>query len=186
MDPNSAEADGTVELSRVEAASDSGLSTGIEGLRAEIRGFQGLIDRLYSDNEELRRGQLDRMIEPLLRDLFKLSDDWRRRGSYLAGETTDAPVKDVSTMCHEMVEDVEIILERHGVEKITPELGSLFDRREQRAIGTAAVADPALDSTVEGVRRPGYRFGGRMLRFPEVLVHRFAPDAVTPAPAAPQ
>ena len=149
----------------------------LAGLGTQVNLFQQLIDRLHTENEDLRRGQLDRLLEPVFRDLMKLADDWRRMASSWAPDRAAAQPEQVAGLCRAMVEDVDMILERHGVEPAVPEVGSSFDRREHRAVGDTSVDDPALDGTVSGVSRPGYRFGGRILRFPEVLVRRFTASA---------
>jgi molecular chaperone GrpE (heat shock protein) len=146
------------------------------GLAAELSRFHDVVDRLHAENQDLRRGQLDRIVDPILRDLVKLAGDFqRRRQTWETGRAEAAPA-DVARVCRDVVEDTDMILERFGVEVLLPEPGTRFDRRDHRAAGVEPTVNPALDGTIAETRRPGYRFGTRMIQFPEVAVHRFAVD----------
>jgi len=148
----------------------------LAALSAEIRRFHDVVDRLHAENQDLRRGQLDRIVDPILRDLVKLAGDFRRRGqTWETGRVWAGPA-DVAKVCAEVAEDADMILERYGVATLVPEPGTQFDRRDHRAAGGKPTADPALDGTIAETRRPGYRFGARVIQFPEVAVHRFAAE----------
>jgi molecular chaperone GrpE (heat shock protein) len=166
-----AEADEALRAVRLELA----------GLSAEISRFHAVVDRLHAENQDLRRGQFDQMIEPILRDLVKLAGDFRRRGQTWEGGRAEFGPADVAKVCREVAEDADMILERHGVEALVPPPGTRFDRRDHRAAGVEPTVDPALDGTIAETRRPGYRLGARIIQFPEVAVHRFVADtAVNP------
>jgi len=150
----------------------------LAGLSAEVSRFHDVVDRLHLENQDLRRGQLDRIVDPILRDLVKLAGDFRRRGQTWEAGRAEAGSVDVAKVCRDVAEDVDMILERHGVEALVPEPGTPFDRREHRATGVEPTTDPALDGTIVETRRPGYRFGARIIQFPEVAVHRFVTPPV--------
>jgi molecular chaperone GrpE (heat shock protein) len=154
----------------------SALRLELAGLSAEISRFHDVVDRLHAENQDLRSGQLDRIVDPILRDLVKLAGDFRRRGQTWETGRAEAGPADVAKVCRDVAEDADMILERHGVEALVPEPGTHFDRRDHRAAGVEPTADPALDGTIAETRRPGYRFGARVIQFPEVAVHRFAAE----------
>lgn len=137
-------------------------------LADEIGRYRALTENLLDQNEELRRVTLDRILEPLLRDLIKVSEDYRRRAAVLQ----DGGSTEVAEVCAEVAQDLEMVLERYGVVMLAPDPGTIFDRRDHRATGSAETMDRALDGTVAATRNPGYRAGERVLRYPEVLVHR--------------
>jgi molecular chaperone GrpE (heat shock protein) len=140
-------------------------------LRQQQGFLNEVLDRLHRENEVLRRGETQKMLDPVVRDLIKLADDWSARGEALGGEP--------GGLCREVAEDAGLILARFGAEVFAPEPGTPFDRRAHRAVGTADTEDPSLDGTVAAARKPGYRVGERVVRFAEVTVHR----VVTGAPA---
>jgi molecular chaperone GrpE (heat shock protein) len=159
-----------------EGAAGSLTAIGLElaALRVEIGRFQDVVDRLHAENQDLRRGQLDRILDPVIRDVVKLAGDFRRRGQALATDHAVAGATDVVRVCQDVAEDVGMILERNGVEVLVPAPGTRFNRRDHRASGTEQTGDPALDGTIAETRRPGYRLGARIVEFPEVAVYRFA------------
>jgi molecular chaperone GrpE (heat shock protein) len=148
----------------------------LAGLRAEVGRFHDVLDRLHTENQDLRRGQVERIVDPILRDLVKLAGDFRRRGQTWETDRAEAGPADVAKVCQDVVEDADMILERHGVEALVPQPGACFDRRDHRAIGTKPTADPALDGVIAETRRSGYRFGARIIQFPEVALYRFAAE----------
>ncbi|MBB4968166.1 nucleotide exchange factor GrpE [Saccharothrix violaceirubra] len=142
----------------------------LAGLHEQNRFLNGVMDRLHAENERLRNAEAQRVLQPALRELVKLADDWRARGTALADKD---PAQ--ARLCEEVVEDVTLLLDRQGVEEFTAAEGTAFDRHEQRAVGTTPTDDAALDGLVAAVRKPGYRVDARVVRFAEVLVRKFTP-----------
>jgi molecular chaperone GrpE (heat shock protein) len=146
-------------------------------LSADVRDFRELIERLHLQNEELHRATLERVLEPILRDLIKVAEDYRRlriASEHKASEGAPA----VGAVCAGVTQDVEALLDRYGVEQICPEPGVRFDRREYRAVQTVPTSEPEADETVECTRDPGYRVGPKILRYPNVVVRKYTPAAM--------
>jgi molecular chaperone GrpE (heat shock protein) len=151
----------------------------IEALRTDFRhSMQGydhqraLMDRLHSENEQLRRAELERSQDPMIRDLISLADTCLRNGrTWLQRET--ATPSDIDRVLREVADDLELILERQGVEAFKPEEGTKFDRREARVVRSADTSDASRDGAVAEVLKPGYRIGTRILRYCEVVVWTF-------------
>jgi molecular chaperone GrpE (heat shock protein) len=142
----------------------------LASLRRQNEFLNGVLDRLHSENEALRRAESQRALPAGTRELIKLADDWRSRG---AGQNREEPCgAALAGLCADIVEDVTIILQRQGVEEFWPATGILFDRQEQRAVATRPTGEPSLDGTVANTRRPGYRMQERVVRFAEVEVQR--------------
>ncbi|MBP2417198.1 nucleotide exchange factor GrpE [Microlunatus capsulatus] len=140
-------------------------------LRSETQHVNAILDRLHAENEQLRRGEADRQLQPIFRDLIKLADDWQSMGKSWSGRESATP-DDVVSKCLGMAEDAALILERHGVDLDEPEPGDVFDRRRHRALASVSTEDPSVAGRVKEVRRPGYVLGGKVLRFAEVVVFR--------------
>ncbi|WP_170211669.1 nucleotide exchange factor GrpE [Saccharothrix australiensis] len=151
----------------------AGINAELAGLHAQSRFLNEVIDRLHAENERLRDAEAQRTLQPALRDLVKLADDWRSRRAALADEGDGG----LAGLCDEVVEDVTLVLERQGVDEFHPEVGAGFDRHEQRSVGTRPTDDADLDGRVAEVRRPGYRVGAKVVRFAEVVVFKAAPPA---------
>ncbi|WP_158846662.1 nucleotide exchange factor GrpE [Saccharothrix deserti] len=153
----------------------AGINTELAGLHAQSKFLNEVIDRLHAENERLRNAESQRGLQPALRELVKLADDWRSRRNALADGDAE-----LVRLCDEIVEDVTLVLERQGVDEFHAEVGAEFDRHEQRSVGTRPVEDADLDGRIAEVRRPGYRVETKVVRFAEVVVFKF-----TPPPAAP-
>lgn len=151
----------------------AGINTELAGLHAQSKFLNEVIDRLHAENERLRNAESNRALQPALRELVKLADDWRSRRAALTG------AEDAARLCDEIVEDVTLVLERQGVDEFHAEAGSEFDRHEHRSVGTRPVEDVELDGRIAEVRRPGYRVETKVVRFAEVVVFKFTPP---PAP----
>jgi molecular chaperone GrpE (heat shock protein) len=155
----------------------SGINSELAGLHTQAKFLNEVIDRLHAENERLRNAESNRAVQPALRELIKLADDWRSRESALRERDGDS--EDLLRLCGEIVEDVTLVLERQGVDEFHPEPGAEFDRREQRAVGTRPTDDSELDGRIAESRRPGYRAGAHVVRFAEVVLLKFTPP---PAP----
>lgn len=151
----------------------AGINTELAGLHAQSKFLNEVIDRLHAENERLRNAESHRALQPALRELVKLADDWRSRRTALTG------AEDAARLCDEIVEDVTLVLQRQGVDEFHAEVGAEFDRHEQRSVGTRPVEDAELDGRIAEVRRPGYRVETKVVRFAEVVVFKFTPP---PAP----
>lgn len=159
----------------------------VDALRGDVRRstqvydhHRVLVDRLHDENEQLRRAELERSRDPVIRDLISLADTCLRNGrAWLKCEA--ATPEDVDRVLREVTDDVELILERQGVEAFKPETGTKFDRREARVVRSADTSDAALDGFVAEVLKPGYRIGDRVLRYCEVVVWAFVTGPATDA-----
>ena len=154
----------------------------LEALRDEFRHSvqvydhqRVLVDKLHGENEQLRRAELDRARDPVVRDLISLADTCLRNGRAWLQREKVTP-SDIDRVLREVADDVELILERQGVEPFQPETGAKFDRRVARAVRSVHTTDPRLDGAVAEVQKPGYRMGDRVLRYCDVAVWEFVAD----------
>lgn len=180
-------AGGNRDLDTALAALDK-LTETVQGLREDFQlttqindHNRALIDKLHTENEQLRRAELERSRDPVVRDLILLVDTCLRNGRAWRERETVAP-GDIDQVLRDVAGDVELILERQGVETFEPEIGAKFDRRVARALRAAGTAEASLDGAVAAVLKPGYRLGDRVLRYCEVAVWSFgATPAAGPA-----
>ncbi|MEX5636350.1 nucleotide exchange factor GrpE [Parafrankia sp. FMc2] len=183
------EAAGAPQQQAVTAEVIGKLTEDIIGLRAVVdKGFalldrqSDLVDRLHSENERLRRGEFERMLDPIIRDLVALADSCLRNADAWLSRPTTTPT-DVHRVLGDVASDISLLLERQGVDAFAPAPGEPFDRRQQRAAATELTSQPEQNGTIARTLRPGYRSGTRTIRFAEVVVLDYEPPA--PEPAAP-
>jgi molecular chaperone GrpE (heat shock protein) len=145
-----------------------GIRDELAGLHAQSKFLNEVVDRLHTENEQLRKAGSQATVAPALRELIKLADDWRSRAAAIREDA------DPGRLCADVVEDVTLVLERQGIEAFSAEAGADFDRRQHRAVGTRVTEDEALDGRVAEARKPGYRSEERVVRFAEVVVYKVA------------
>jgi molecular chaperone GrpE (heat shock protein) len=166
------------------------LTNNVQGLRDDFRRSaqtydhqRVLLDKLHGENERLRRAELERAGDPVVRDLISLSDTCLRNGRTWL-QRADVTPGDIYRVLRDVTDDMKLILERQGVETFEPEAGAKFDRREDRVVRSASTADASLDGVIAEVLKPGYRMGNRILRYCEVVVWAYvAGSAADPVDA---
>lgn len=156
----------------------AGIHGDLAALLSETGRLNDILDRMHTENERLRRGEAEQLLQPLLRDLIKLADDWAGMARVWSGKESAKP-SDVAGKCEQVADDASLILERHGVERFSPEPGDAYERKLHRAVGTTRTSDASLESTVSSTRRVGYYAGEKVLRFAEVLLYTHVPGTGT-------
>lgn len=141
-------------------------------LQARNASFTEINDRLHAENERLRRDETGKLLQPVIRDLIKLADNWRSRGRVLANRSGDA-AQDMAKLCAELTDDVAMVLARLDVEEFAPGAGCIFDRHEHRGTEVRPTGVREMDGLVADTRRPGYRSNGRTIRFAEVVTWKY-------------
>jgi molecular chaperone GrpE (heat shock protein) len=127
-----------------------------------------IIDRLHEDNQELRRGELQAMLDPIRTSLYRLHDMVRRE-SRRWSEGTGDPAH-VGPLLSAIADEIAEALARAGAERYTAEPGEPFDQVRHKPVETVAVTDPALDGAVMAARGDGFQRGERILRRAEVVI----------------
>jgi molecular chaperone GrpE len=126
--------------------------------------------RALADLDNLRKRtarEIERRVEEnreaLLREWLEAVDSVERA----IGMTPEGPVRDG---LHSVLNQMELILARHGVKRIG-EPGEPFDPERHEAVGVDERGD-VDDRTVVAVVRSGYIMGDRVLRPAQVIVSR--------------
>ncbi|MFC9475994.1 nucleotide exchange factor GrpE [Nocardia sp. NPDC056952] len=129
-----------------------------------------IIDRLHEDNQMLRRGEWDVVLEPVRNSLFALYTDLRREAEQWS--TGAGTALAASHLFDAFAEDVSEALERLGLVPFTPESGETFDPVRHRRRRDCAVDDPALDGTVFACLTNGFTKGDRVVRRADIELAR--------------
>ena len=131
------------------------------------------IDRLHEENQRLRRGELERAIAPLLRDLVRLFDDLDRTMRSFAQRHGHDPAPVTELACFR--DAVGDVLYRHGLESYDVAVGAPFDAGVHRALATVPTSDPASHRTIARVIRLGFRNESGVFRFLDADVFKHVP-----------
>ncbi len=139
-----------------------------------------IIDRLHQENQQLRQGELQQAMLPIMRDLVRLYDDLSQsaRGYASRAETTPQDAARDFDCFAEMVTD---ILYRQGVERYGAREGDAFNSKEHRALGAVQTPEQERDRTVARIVRDGFRSESRVIRILEAEVYRYAPASASSA-----
>jgi molecular chaperone GrpE len=110
---------------------------------------EAIIDRLHAENQELRAGLRRSILEPAVADLIRLHDELLRQASRLTG--------DVAELVRSFAGDIEITLNRCGLEAFTAIPGAAYVHGEHRPVAVIPTDDPAFDNAVADVVAVGFR-----------------------------
>lgn len=160
---------------RADASSptDDAAVAAIEELRSAVekqsrfrQRDQELIDRLHSENERLRQGEVREVQRPVLTALARLHDALEQMVTPGAEGTRDL----------QFVRDgILDALEGAGLERIDATQGEGFERGLHRAAGRVATVNDAEDRRIARVRRAGFCWtDGTVFRPAEVDVYVLA------------
>lgn len=135
-----------------------------------------LVDRLHSENQKLREGEIRQALGPIINGLSRIANDVDRMRD---------PDGELSADLTFIAGRIAEVLHDAGVRPIEPSVGGPFDSSQHHAVGAADAPDAESDRTIAEVRRTGLaQDDGRVLRAADVVVYRYAP-APAPAPEAP-
>lgn len=142
---------------------------------------EAVIDRLHQEREELRRGERRLLLEPVVADLIRLHDALTRAAAqtHAAGQAAHAE------LLRSFADEVEMTLDRCGVETLTAEPGAPHNVGEHSVVGVLPTDVQERNNTIAEVVGLGFRDrdSGRVRRPLRARFHRFepagTPDIVT-------
>jgi molecular chaperone GrpE (heat shock protein) len=152
--------------------------------RAAFR--EEIIDRLHSENQQLRRSEVEAALEPVRAGLYRLYDYARRESDRwaLAGKENpdhqNDPQSDASlyamfagqvgALFAAFAEETIEVLGRTGVEPFDVAKGERYDMALHRPVDTVPVDDPAWDGLVVETVSSGFVRGEQIARRADVVV----------------
>ncbi|MDH2424623.1 nucleotide exchange factor GrpE [Sphaerisporangium sp. TRM90804] len=142
-----------------------------------------VIDRLHTENQQLRHGLLQEALTPVRAGLYRLHDTVAREAARWRGPEPP-PAELAAPLLEAVAEDVAEVLGRTGAERAGTEAGAAYDPALHRPARVAAVG-PEADGTVVEVLADGFAMGERVLRKATVVVGRSGPsEAPAPTPGS--
>jgi molecular chaperone GrpE len=115
---------------------------------------EAVIDRLHDENQKLRDEVRVSAFDPITADLIRLYDSLRRDAERLAVAGADP---ELTKLMNSYAEDVELILDRCGLEPFTATEGEPFRISEHSVADTVETADRDRENTIAEVIAIGFR-----------------------------
>jgi molecular chaperone GrpE len=152
----------------------SALEAKEEDHHRRARHRESVIDQLHGQNEELLAGMRRGALEPVVSDLIRLYDGLSHESDRLAA--LDAGT---AKLVASFAADVELILDRCGIDPVGAHPGDMFTVGDHSALSARPTDDPAKHNTVAEVVRIGFRDreSGRIRR--PVQAHFFRHEETT-------
>lgn len=170
MSPSKSTLEGLVLLQELASRMDR-LTTFLEEVNKISQDRERIIDRLHQENQQLRVGEIQQVVAPLLRDLVRLYDDLNQTARAYATHP-EVKIESVSKDIECFRDAVSDILYRQGIELYKVDEGTPFNPKEHKALGVVPTFDHAQDRTIARVIREGFRTESRIVRILEAEVYR--------------
>lgn len=151
--PDQAQLIGSAELARISARLDDLLAQGAEYHRRSVH-REAVIDRLHAENQKLRDEIRTSVFDPITADLMRLYDSFRRDADRLAASGGDPRL---AKLMASYADDVELILDRCGLEPFSAAAGEGFRRGDHVVADTVETSDPARRDQMAEVIAVGFR-----------------------------
>jgi molecular chaperone GrpE len=132
-----------------------------------------VIDRLHEENQRLRDGFGRLLLGPVTADLIRLHDQLATEARRL-----DAAGQD-GRLLRSFADEVELILDRCGIETFSAQPGDAFEGGRHRAVGVVPCAEEPWHNTVAEVVAAGFyeRDTSQVRRPLQARFYRFSPAA---------
>jgi molecular chaperone GrpE len=117
---------------------------------------EAVIDRLHQENQKLRDEARGLVFDPISADLIRLYDGLRRDAERLAEAEVGAD-QAVAKLIASYAEDVELILDRCGLEPFTATPGESFRLGEHSVVATIETTTQGRENTIAEVTAIGFR-----------------------------
>ncbi|MFD8689220.1 nucleotide exchange factor GrpE [Streptomyces sp. NPDC059651] len=137
---------------------------------AELR--EGVIERLHTELEQLRRGEVEHALDVVRRPLIRLHDQIQRQAELVDGPLS---VEDLRTLLRALADEAADALAATGVDRYAAQVGDPYDAGRHRPVGRIPAASPEQDREVGQVVSAGFEQGDRVVRKSEVIVTHWAP-----------
>ena len=115
---------------------------------------EAVIDRLHLENQKLRDEVRGSVFDPITADLMRLYDSLRRDADRLAEVGADPGA---AKLMNSYAADVELILDRCGLEPFTASPGEPFKLGEHSVVDTIETGEEDRKDTVSVVTAIGFR-----------------------------
>jgi molecular chaperone GrpE len=115
---------------------------------------EAVINRLHEENEGLRKDLQRSVFDPIVADLIRLFDGVSKDLDRLSGDGADPRIVDLLVS---YADDLELILDRCGIEPFSAAVGDSLVVSEHTVVGIVETAEESRNNTVASVVAAGFR-----------------------------
>ncbi len=115
---------------------------------------EAVIDRLHLENQKLRDEVRGSVFDPITADLMRLYDSLRLEAERLAKAGAD---RGIAKLMNSYAADVELILDRCGLEPYSASPGEPFKLGEHSVADTIEIGEEDREDTIAVVTATGFR-----------------------------
>ena len=154
------------------------VNSSLQELKKSVQEKEKLLQinaEMHEELVQLRNGLADDLKKPILMGMIQIYD----RLEDLVKANSSLPESEISAIkVLKTVNDIKLncldLLYEFDVEPVEPQIGDVFNPREQRAIKTIKAEDASKDKTISSVRQNGFInvTNSRMLRASSVEVYK--------------
>jgi molecular chaperone GrpE (heat shock protein) len=144
---------GAAELSRIADRLDALEAQSAEFNRRSLH-RETVIDRLHEENQKLRDEMRSSVFDPIAADLIRLYDGLHRDVERLASTGADPSLL---RLLESYADDIELTLDRCGLESFSGKVGEPFRRGEHQVVDTVAAVQPDQSNVIAKVLAVGFR-----------------------------
>jgi molecular chaperone GrpE (heat shock protein) len=144
------------------------------------RGKEEQISRLHEELQTYKANLLAKTNRPFIIGLIRMHDDLAKVGQDIRQRETESltPEK-VAELLEGFQEDIEILLEQHGVAAYR-EQAERFDPRRQMALRTVPTGAPDQVGIIASPLRPGFEQDGTIVQKERVAVYALSKELLEP------
>lgn len=130
---------------------------------------QQLIDSLHSELQFYKNNGKQDQLLPFVRDVISLIGKLEKQTRAFATLEESIVIKRLTNEFHVIVEDLEDILYRQGIDAVTVKIGDSFDPTLHKIITKRITHDKALERTVAEVMSKAYMWDSRIIQKAQIV-----------------
>jgi len=130
---------------------------------------QRLIDGLHSELQFYKNNGKQDQLLPFVRDVISLIDKLEKRIRAFANLEENLITKKLIHEFYVVIEDLEDILYRQGIDGVPVKIGDIFDPSLHKIITKKTTHDKALERTVAEVRSKAYMWDSRIIQKAQIV-----------------
>ena len=130
---------------------------------------QRLIDSLHSELQFYKNNGKQDQLLPFVRDVISLISKLEKQTRAFATLEESIIIKRLTNEFHVIVEDLEDILYRQGIDAVTVKIGDSFDPTLHKIVTKRTTHDKALERTVAEVMSKAYMWDSRVIQKAQII-----------------
>lgn len=139
-------------------------------IKNQVEEKDKLINKLHTELENYRQGNVDRFIDAVMKEIIKVIKDMKNQLS--SEHWKDISAEELKKQYTYIFEDLTDLLERQNINSYSTEAGTVFDRAIHQP-KIEATEDESLDKVIKKSLSDGYMKGEKVLLPEKVIVYQY-------------